>query len=365
VTSPAPSRHGCGWRDSVPWRHPGPWHDPALALWLAVVVLAPVQAVVLGGAVRTLTAGLPALVATLVVWAGDRAGAGRDDRVGHRWLTWLAAAQVTLAAWASTAFITAVPGALLAGDTFYDVKVRVWTPLGAHNTIGGLLLVGVVATAVLAQDDRRWWTGTVLTAAGVVASLSRGAALVLLVVGVASWLVGTRRSVAGAVTIAGAVSLLAVSLLAVAWPSDPDSARVASESVVGESVTDRLHLIERGVGLLVERPLLGVGLGSFGDRTGDVPFPSHHAHNSVAHAGAEGGVPYALIVVTLTLLLLVRAWRLRPGWRREVTLVGGSALVLHGQIDVLLGLVGHDALLAVLLVLARAAPATAAPVVAE
>lgn len=361
MTSPAPARRGRrGWRGPVLWREAGPWGDPALALWLAVVVLAQIQAVVLGDAVRTLTAALPALVAALVVWVGDRAGAGRDDRVGRRWLAWLAVALVALAAWALTAFLVAVAGTLPGGAAFYDVKVRVWTPLGAHNTVGGLLSVGVVATAVLAQHDRRWWAGTVLTAAGVVASLSRGAALVLLVVGAASWLVGTRRPVAAAVTIAGALSLLAVSLLAAAWPSEPDPVRVPSERVVGESVTDRLHLVERGAGLLVERPLLGVGLGAFGDHAGDVPFPSHHAHNAFAHAGAEGGVPYLLLVVALTLVLLVRAWRLPPGWRREVTLVGGGALVLHGQLDVLLGLLGHDVLLAALLVLARGVPATAA-----
>jgi hypothetical protein len=343
------ARHGQ--RGRPRWGDAGPWRDPALWLWLAVVVLAQIQAVVLGDAVRTLTAALPALVAALVVLVGHRAGAGRDDPVGHRWLSWLSVAQVALATWTLVAFLAAVPGALGGGDAFYDVKVRVGTPLGAHNTVGGLLLVGVVATAVLAQRDRRWWVGTVLTTAGVVASLSRGAALVLLVVGAASWLVGTRRPVAAAVTLGGAVSLLAVSLLAAAWPSDPDPSRTASEGVVGESVTDRLYLAERGGELLVERPLLGVGLGSFGDHVGDVPFPSHHAHNAVAHAGAEGGVLYALIVVALTLLLLVRAWRLPPGWRREVTLIGGAALVLHAQLDVLVGLLGYEVLLAVLLAL--------------
>jgi hypothetical protein len=43
---------------------------------------------------------------------------------------------------------------------FYRVKVQVTTPLGDHNTVAGLLLVGIVAAAVLAQEDRRWWAGT-------------------------------------------------------------------------------------------------------------------------------------------------------------------------------------------------------------
>jgi hypothetical protein len=54
----------------------------------------------------------------------------------------------------------------------------------------------------------------------------------------------------------------------------------------------------------------------------------------------------------LSVLLLVRAWRQPHGWRREVTLLGGVALLAHGQIDILGGLLGYELLLAVLLVLA-------------
>jgi O-antigen ligase len=322
-----------------------------VALYLGVVLLALVQAVGFGEPRRTLVAALPALVAAAVVVAARWHRADVDEGRGRRWLLGLAGAQVALATVAIVGLLVALPAAFRGDAGFYDVKVRVVTPLGAHNTVGGLLLVGVVATAVLAQDDRRWWAGTVVTTLGVVASLSRGAALVLLVAGLTSRLLGTRRRVAVAVTVAGVVALVVVSLLAATLARDPDPSRPPSEGVVGESITDRLYLVERGLELLVEEPLLGVGLGGFGERVAEVPFPSHHAHNTVAHAGAEGGVPYAAIVVGLSVLLLVRAWRQPPGWRREVGLVGGGALLLHGQLDVLAGLLGYEVLLAVLLVL--------------
>jgi hypothetical protein len=342
------------------------WRDPAVALYLGVVLLGLVQAVVVGEPGRTLRAALPALVAAAVAVAARWHGADTEEARGRRWLLGVAWVEVLLAVTAIVGFVAALPAVSRGEAAFYDVKVRVVTPLGDHNTVGGLLLVGVVATAVLAQEDRRWWAGTVVTTLGVVASLSRGAALVLLVAGLASWLLGTRRSVALAVTGAGVVALLAVSLLAGALARGPDPSRPPSEGVVGESVTDRLYLVERGLELLVEEPLLGVGLGGFGERVDEVPFPSHHAHNTVAHAGAEGGVPYAAIVVALSVLLLVRSWRQPPGWRREVGLVGGGALLLHGQLDVLAGLLGYEVLLAVLLVLSdgdrrRAAPGPVPP----
>lgn len=353
------------WRDGVLWR------EPALALFLAVVVTAQVQAVVLGEPVRTLRAALPALVAALVVVAARWQRVHLDAAAGRRWVRGVAWVQVAVAATALAGFLAALPAAIAGEAAFYDVKVRVVTPLGDHNTAGGLLLVGVVVTAVLAQDDRRWWWGSALTTAGVVATLSRGAAVVLLVAGLGAFTVGVRRRVAAAVTGAGVLCLVVVSLLAVAFardvevvrePAPPGSSAAglaggAAEGVIGESVTDRLYLVERGVELLVERPLLGVGLGAFGEHVDEVPFPSHHAHNTVAHAGAEGGVWYAAAAVGLSVLLVVRAVRLPRGWRREVTLVGGGALLLHGQIDILGGLLGYEVLLAVLLVLAASGPA--------
>lgn len=322
-------------------------------LYLGIVALGLVQAVVLPDAARTLTAVLPALLAATTAWVATRQRVGEGDPRGAGWVAGLTGVLAVLAAWALTTFLLALPAGLRGEVTFYDVKVQVSTPLGDHNTVGGLLLVGVVATAVLAQEDRRWWWGTVLTTLGVVATLSRGAATVLLLVGVLASLVGTRRRVAVALAVAGALALAAVTGAA-AVLADPDPTQ-AHDGLVGRSVTERLLLMERGYELLTTEPVLGVGFGGFATAATDLPPPNVHAHNTVLHAGAEGGVVAAAVALALAVLLVLRAWRLPHGPRREVTLVGGVALVLHGQIDVLAGVPAHEVLLATLLVLARGA----------
>jgi hypothetical protein len=325
--------------------------DPALWLFLVVVLVGLLQAVVLDEPGRTLRATVPAAAAAGVVLVGGWSGVTGRPALARRWTLALAGAQVALALWALQAFLRALPAADGAPGGFYRVKLQVTTPLGDHNTVAGLLLVGVVVTVVLAQDDRRWWAGAAVTMAGVVATLSRGAAVVLLAVALASWVVAARRRVAGALTIAAVLSLGAVTALAaVLDAAPPPDAQV--EGPIGTSVLGRADLIVRGAEATLERPVLGVGLGGFADVATDLPYPNWHAHNTVANAGAEGGLLLALVATSLSALLLVRAWRQPTGWRREVTLLGGAALLLHGQIDILGGLLGHEVLLATLLVLA-------------
>jgi hypothetical protein len=330
--------------------------DPAPWLWIGVIALALVQAAALDVGDQPLRAAARAVLPIVVLVRGRARWVDRDDVRGRRWLVVLGAAQVVLAVWAVQSFARALPAGVGEPSGFYRVKVLVSTPLGDHNTAAGLLLVGVVATVVLAQEDRRWWAGVVLTTAGVVACLSRGAALVLLVVGLASFAPGVRRPVAAATTAVAAVALVLVSVLAVGLDASPPAGAAVPDGPLGTSVVGRVDLAERGVALLVEHPALGVGLGGFGDHAEGLPPPNDHAHNTFAQAGAEGGVTYLLLTAGVVLLLAWRGWHQPVGWRRDVTLLGGAALVTHGLIDVLSGLVGNELLLAVLLALAAPRP---------
>lgn len=330
--------------------------DPAFWLFLAAVAIGGAQAVLLDVGGRPLVAAVPYAVAALVVAIGRTQRVDTDEGAGHRWLVGLGAAQVVLAVWALQAFLRGLPAGVGEPSGFYRVKLLVTTPLGDHNTVAGLLLVGVVATIVLAQQDARWWWGVAATAAGSVACLSRGAAAVLLLVAIGSWLVGTRRRVALALTATAVVVLGAVSALAVVLDASPPAGAHVPEGRIGTSVLGRVDLAVRGFEVLADHPVLGVGLGGFEDEAADLPPPNHHAHNALAHAGADGGVPLLTVTVGLYGLLAVRGLRQPRGWRREVVLLGGAGLVAHAQLDILSGLLGTEVLLAALLMLTAREP---------
>jgi hypothetical protein len=331
------------------------WRDPVAGAFLAVVVVAAVQAAT-SGAGGPLRAAVPYAAAGGLVVLGRRCGVARDEGRAVAWLTATAAVLALLGVWAIVRFLWALPAGPGEPAGFYRVKVLVTTPLGDHNTAAGLLLVGVVATVVLLERDRRWWAGVLLTSGGVVACLSRGAAAVLLAVGLAGMLVAVRRPVAAKVAAVGAAVLALVAGLAVVLGAAPPPGAAEPEGPIGASVLGRVDLVVRGFEVLGDHPWLGVGLGGFGAETTDLPPPNDHAHNTFAHAGAEGGVVVLAAVLLIVAIVAWRGWRTAPGWRRDVVLLGGGALVAHGQIDVLGGLLGTELLLAVLATLA--APAT-------
>lgn len=336
---------------------PGVLRDPAAWLFGGVVAVGLLQLALLDLPTgRTLTALAAPTAAVAVVTLGHWTGAGRDDGAGRRWLTWLAVLECGLALWAIAAFLVALPVGVGQPSGFYRIKVLVTTPLGDHNTAAGLLLVGVVATAVLVEEDRRWWAGVALTTVGIVACLSRGAAVVLLASAVGAVVVGTRRGVGRRLLTAGLAAVALVTVAATVLDASPPPGADVPEGWAGTSVVGRLDLAARGIDVALDHPLLGVGLGAFGDHAADLPPPNDHAHNAVAHAAAEGGAVLLALVVALVVLLAVRGLRAPSGWRRDVAVVGGAALVAHAQIDVLGGLLGTELLLAALLVLVTPSP---------
>lgn len=352
--------------------------------YVAVLALAGVQALRFG-ATDVLVAALPYLAALVVLVAVRAAGPiDPDGPRAHVWIRGVASAGTLLAGWVLVRFAAALPAQLGAEHGFYRVKVAVTSPVGDHNTAAGLLLVGVVAAAVATATDRRWGWALGVTAAGMVATLSRGAAAVLLLVAAAtwvatgasaagSWLVGAgswltaagswltaRRRTAAAMSVAAVAVVvgLGIATLALDTSPPPQDAQgpitAAGSGLLGVSILGRADLAVRGVELGREEPLTGVGLGRFADHAADLPQPNDHAHQALAHAAAEGGVLLLVVTVGLPVLLAVRALRLPPSPLRELTLLGGGVLVAHAQLDILAGRIGYEVLLALLLGLAGA-----------
>jgi O-antigen ligase len=335
--------------------------DVATGAYLVVLAVAGVQ-LVLSRPPATVTAPMVAYAAGLltylaVVRTGPRDPAGD---AGDRWLAGLTVLGGLLAAWLLVRFALALPGGLGSEAGYYRVKVRVTSPVGDHNTAAGLLLVPLAAAVSLAVRRRRWWPAVGLLALGSAATLSRGAALVLLAVGLASWWVGSSRRFA--VALAGlAATLLGVVLGAAALlGAAPPPGAAAGAGPIGTSVVGRLDLAVRGIEVAAEAPLLGHGFGTFAAVAADLPVPNHHAHQLVAHAAAEGGLLTAAAVLALSGLLLVRSWRLPRSPVRDVTLLGGAGLLLHAQVEILGALPAYEVLLAAALGLATAAGATEA-----
>jgi hypothetical protein len=317
--------------------------DLAVLAYAAVCLLGLVQAVVLGASGRTLLATVPYAAALSVLVLLHVAG----NRV-RTWHRMLAGGLVVLAVWALSSFLLALPGRLGEPHSFYRVKVEVTTPLGDHNTAAGLLLVGVVACAVLAVEDRRWLAGSALVSLGIVATLSRGAAVVLVVTAAAGWFLDPSR-VARATLVGSAAAVLAGMVLAsTVLDASPPPGAADPEGPVGASIVGRLDLALRGLEVGAAAPGLGKGLGSFEEQAVGLPPPNDHAHQLVSHAFAEGGVPLLLLAVAVPLIVAVRGLRRQPGPTRTLVLLGGAALVGHAQFEVLGGRLGYEVVLATL-----------------
>lgn len=320
--------------------------DPAAVGYLLLTVVAVAQVVVGRASADDVVAfALPAAVLVVAWWWG---AAGRPAAPGLA-VRALAVAAAVLAAWAVVAFVIALPSADGA-DGFYDVKVQVTTSVADHNVLASLLLVGLVAAAWL-RGPAGWLALAVVTL-GLGATLSRGAAIVAVVVAMVvaagAWLLPavprTRNStvpplhvgrsvelrrVAGRLAV-GAIGALGLVLLA-AWLLGA----AVPEGDGPTSVASRGQLWRAGVTAIAEEPLVGVGLDGFSEVASRemVADPRDHVHSLPLHAAATVGVPAAVLYLGLWVLLAVRGWRHPDPRVRALALLGGGALFLHGLID--------------------------------
>jgi hypothetical protein len=343
VAAPTGSRHG---RDR---RRSG---DPILWWYAVVVGLAGLQVLVLDGMDGVVGGLLPYVAAGAVVWSSAwvTGGAAPDaEAAATRWVRGIAAVGALLAVWTVVTFAVALPDGLGDPSGFYRVKVQVTTPAGDHNTAAGVLLVGLVAASLATLRDRRWSPALVVVAAGLIATLSRGAAVVAVLVAVAVTLPTASRRVGRLLLVAAAAIMTGIVALAAWLGAAPPPGAAVPDGPIGTSVVGRADLAVRGLELGLDHPLLGVGLGRFQAYATDLPPPNDHAHQLLTHAFAEGGLVLLVVSIALPVGLVLRARRWTTGDLRVLILAGGGALVLHAQAEILGGRVGYEVSLACLL----------------
>jgi putative inorganic carbon (hco3(-)) transporter len=223
----------------------------------------------------------------------------------------------------------------------YDVsafdQARVMATLGNPTVLGSYLVLIFPISLMLCllakhrSEKALWLFLAVLVVAAVIPTYSRGAwlglAASLITVGV---LLAGRRSLKAYRRYAGpAVLLLAAalsfSLLATAQTGAPFSPGERIVSAFGrggapDSAAERIALIKTTVSMIGDAPLIGTGLGTFGDvfptkLTGDVHgaltanLAPSKPHNQLLYLAASTGIPGALIFLALVGVFLVAAFR--------------------------------------------------------
>lgn len=327
--------------------------DPAAVGYAVLAVVAVAQTAVGRASLDDVAVfASPALLLVAARWSrwSQASGVSSSERpawwTGERGVRLVALAGAALAVLAVVAFVGALPAASGA-DGFYDVKVRVTTPVADHNVLASLLLVALAAAATV--RGRGGWVLTAVVTLGLGASLSRGAVLVAAAVATLAALAARRlpptrnstlhghertssvdlRGVVGRFA-GGAVGALALVLLAAA---------VLGAAVPGgegpTSVASRGELWRTGLAAIAEEPVVGVGLDRFREvaEARGVADPRDHAHSLPLHAAATVGIPAAAVHLALWLLLLVRGWRHPDPRVRVLLLLGGGALLLHAFLD--------------------------------
>ena len=231
-----------------------------------------------------------------------------------------------------------------------------------HNNFAGLVSLGVPLAVAMAVGDLRrsgklspWGLGLLGVACGltitVFASGSRGGAvaLVLGLMILALIAAGLRRKAADAARhwswlgpLAIGVVILVVAALAI--PSSTRS-RLASLFEKSGSISYRTDIAAASLRAFVDRPLLGSGLGAFGDAV--APFKTSHGDVRSNRAEAdllEFAVEGGLVLIGILLLFARFAWksaryelihgRSRSGkWLRAGALASCATMLIHSLFD--------------------------------
>lgn len=268
--------------------------------------------------------------------------------------------------------------------TFYDLKHHVVTPMGASNLVAAVLVVTflvLLGAAYRADEVRRSQILSalaLLSAVGLAATLSRGAALAAaftVIVGAA--VMRSARMVvvtaACAVVAAGSIVLMASPLddgatsvvtaasaagdTAAVRPSAQGPTRLDSvaRTAVDARFGDRGALAAAAGRVVRDRPLTGVGLNRF-DTAADHGLAHDHAHNLGLHVAASTGIPGLLAYLAIWVLLGWRLVKLPAGPVRTALSLAAAGLFLHSQIEALVLTRAHEVLLVLLLAVTAAQP---------
>jgi O-antigen ligase len=217
-------------------------------------------------------------------------------------------------------FSAGMSGASIVGAADGGPWLRAYGTLVHPNVLGGMLLIylGAVVERQLATGRRLW---LLVIAVGVVIlflSFSRAAWIGMLAMAVTLSLTLAPGS-AGRLRSIFAAAGLAFALMALAfWPIVLARIGAAPIPVDPEvrSVSERLVLLRVGFAAIGERPLFGLGAGTFTEwvaRLPGRPAPIEPIHNVPLLVVAETGLPGILAWLGLGLAIARRVWR---GWRR-------------------------------------------------
>lgn len=379
--------------------------DRAMWAYAALLGLFAVQAAttgapndVLGGVSRFLTAslivfGLSQLAAPAVAaarrTAADRREVGGgvltapsrslDDVTPWRWPVVVAAFGSVLAMTVAVLLVNALADPSL--QTFYGVKNEILAPLGASNYLAGFLLLSALLTTVVATEDRRFVVFGAVSMLGLLATLSRGATLVAIIVAITVALARRSRAVVAAFALTGMVAALAfVTVWAGVDPSPAaDDSFAAGPVITAAEITaeedaasrgqnsrvddvffsptgKRMELYGRAWDTFLDNPVAGVGINRFATVTQDLDSPHVNAHNMLLHALATTGLVGTLAYLALWGLLAMRLFRARSGALRAALAAAAGGLFLHAQLEALAFTRSIEVVLAVLLVLAATLP---------
>lgn len=218
-----------------------------------------------------------------------------------------------------------------------DLEHRITGPASHVMTFSGLLLIVSLLALVLWLHDLRNWVllgVTAITTVSLLLTFTRGvwigwgtAVLVLLVLRRPRWLV-----------FAPALAVIAVLVL----PLSLFGRLVSVFDTRQASNLDRIRMVQAGVEIIKDYPLLGVGPANVKEvyplyRKHDAPrFRIPHLHNNVIQLWAERGVlglAAYLLLLGLFLRECVRGWRGPAGAWAEVGVVVTVALFAAGLFE--------------------------------
>jgi len=221
-----------------------------------------------------------------------------------------------------------------------------------------LICIPLWSRALTEEKSFPWWLASILPCAGIIATSSRGSALILLVAAIMLvWI--SKQRIAAAIRI-GAVIMLAAAI-SFYWHMFPQligQEVTLSERIVSVGVQSRLFLWDMCLRLYAEHPWLGIGAGNlvaYGTEGTIAELAANPTYAAVATAmsgyhsathnlflqlllewGILGGVFVLLLLAAVGLrlyrLLVVKEVNLCDG-RTQAT-IGLSIMLLHGMFSI-------------------------------
>jgi O-antigen ligase len=281
----------------------------------------------------TWEASLRAMACGATAWTA--AATLRDARRRWRFLSAFAWFGCALSMVSVVAYLTS-PGRIL--WIFASPYPDVWGPFLSRNDFAGFTELTFPVALVLATDRRtrnsrlathaipNWaplrfplWVPAWMLAAGLASGSRAGAILLLAETGVILGLVSRRRAAAKFLACSLILAALAGAGTLVARFTEKDPWRY------------RREIAASTLNLIGDRPWRGYGLGTYSYvypayATFDIGAVVEHAHNQWLEWAAEGGIPLALVWLTLAAGVSVRA--VRSIWG-----IGILAAFLHALVD--------------------------------